>query len=254
MDDLSILGELDGTTAIIGSGGKSTLMAALARSLPGTRLMATTCRMLPYPGIPTLLDPDRDEIERALASERVLCVGTAAPQGKLASPWEPSLRPTVTDVDPRTGEGLLTGLPEDVDWLEDIADHLLVEADGSKHLPLKAHMAWEPVIPAAARRRICVVGASGFGRPIHEVVHRWKVMAQLTGCAGDIPASPEMVARTIALEGFVGGEEDWVLVNQADDERTMDLARALGRALGREGVAAQVAAGSLREGRLVALG
>ena len=49
---------------------------------------------------------------------------------------------------------------------------LLVEADGSRRLPLKAHAPHEPVIPKEAGCVLCVVGARGFDRPIRKAVHR----------------------------------------------------------------------------------
>ena len=53
-----------------------------------------------------------------------------------------------------------------------MADYIFAEADGSKHLPLKAHAAHEPVIPPEANQTILVLGASGFGKPIAAAAHR----------------------------------------------------------------------------------
>ena len=66
-----------------------------------------------------------------------------------------------------------------------------MEADGSRQLPLKAHDAHEPVIPAVSRQVICVVGASGFGKPIRESVHRPEQFCALTGAAASDPVTPE---------------------------------------------------------------
>ena len=46
-----------------------------------------------------------------------------------------------------------------------LADYVLVEADGAKRLPLKAHAEHEPVIPACAGRTVCMVGVDGLGAP-----------------------------------------------------------------------------------------
>ena len=40
-----------GITAIIGSGGKTTLLARLAEELPGTIVLATSTRILPSTGM-----------------------------------------------------------------------------------------------------------------------------------------------------------------------------------------------------------
>ena len=49
-------------------------------------------------------------------------------------------------LDPETGK--LSSPAEALDQLAQRFDYVLAEADGSKRLPLKAHAAWEPVIPS----------------------------------------------------------------------------------------------------------
>ena len=83
-----------------------------------------------------------------------------------------------------------------------LADYVLVEADGSRRLPLKAHAPHEPVIPPEAKRVLCVVGARGFGRPIQEAVHRPEVFCALTGTQPGDTASPENVMQALAAEGL----------------------------------------------------
>ena len=83
-----------------------------------------------------------------------------------------------------------------------LADYVLVEADGSRRLPLKAHAPHEPVIPPEAKRVLCVVGARGFGRPIREAVHRPEVFCALTGSKPGDTASPENVMQALAAEGL----------------------------------------------------
>ena len=172
------LGVPCGVTAVIGSGGKTTLLRTLSRELPGTVILTTTTHILPFEGVPLLTAPTEDEVRTALTRSRVLCLGTPAAEGKLTAP----------------------ALPFSV--LTRLADYVLVEADGSRRLPLKAHAPHEPVIPPEAKRVLCVVGARGFGRPIREAVHRPEVFCTLTGSKpGDI-ASPENVMQALAAEGL----------------------------------------------------
>ncbi len=72
---------------------------------------------------------------------------------------------------------------------------MLVEADGSRRLPLKAHAPHEPVIPKEAGCVLCVVGAHGFDRPIREAVHRPEQFCTLTG------ARPTSLLRLPLLPG-----------------------------------------------------
>lgn len=167
-----------GVTAVIGSGGKTTLLRTLSRELPGTVLLATTTHILPFEGVPLVTDGGEAAVRRALAESRVVCVGTPAAEGKLTAP----------------------ALPFSV--LTRLADYVLVEADGSRRLPLKAHAPHEPVIPPEAKRVLCVVGARGFGRPIREAVHRPEVFCALTGSKPGNTASPENVMQALAAEGL----------------------------------------------------
>ena len=66
-------------------------------------------------------------------------------------------------LDPQTGK--LSSPAEPLDQLAQRFDYVLAEADGSKRLPLKAHAAWEPVIPSGTANVVWLVGASGSASP-----------------------------------------------------------------------------------------
>ena len=58
---------------------------------------------------------------------------------------------------------------------------LLVEADGSRQLPLKAPAEHEPAIPEITNHVVVLAGLSGLGRPLNdENVHRSKIFSLLT--------------------------------------------------------------------------
>ncbi|MDO4429046.1 MAG: selenium cofactor biosynthesis protein YqeC [Atopobiaceae bacterium] len=196
------LGVRPGVTSVIGSGGKTSLLAALARELPGTVVLTTTTHIRHFDGILTLISPGMYGLRQALVESRVVCVGSRAEKnGKL--------------VTPELG----------IDALASLADHVLVEADGARHLPLKAHAPWEPVVPACSGRTILVLGASGLGHPVREKVHRPELFCELAGCTPDDPATPELVARAANAEALA----DVALVNQADvaPDAARDLAALL---------------------------
>ena len=210
------LGVRPGVTSVIGSGGKTSLLAALARELPGTVVLTTTTHILPFADVPLVTSADADDVRAALAESRVVCVGSQAEKdGKLVTP---SLG---------------------IDALTSLADYVLVEADGARRLPLKAHAPWEPVIPVCSNRTILVLGASGLGHPVREKVHRPEIFCELVGCAPDDPATPELVARAANAEA----PADVALVNQADV--AADAARELAALL-----AIPAFMGSLRTGTI----
>lgn len=219
MNILDFLQTAPSSTYVAGSGGKTSLIAHLARVLPGTCVLTTTTRVLPFEGIPLLGDADPNQVALALRSHRAVCVGAPADQGKLA---EPSCG---------------------VEALASAADYLLVEADGSKRLPLKAHERFEPAIPSRAQSRVLVVGASGFGRPIAQAVHRPHIFCSLTGSSLEDAATPELVARAVAAEALA----DVVLVNQVDphDRAALEASQRFAAALRKAGFRGRLGAGSV---------
>jgi probable selenium-dependent hydroxylase accessory protein YqeC len=163
-----LLGVAPGVTAVIGGGGKTTLLRTLGEELAhggAAVVLCATAKFYPFAGLPNLQDPSAPELAAALKKDRLVCAGREVPDtgGKLTAP----------------------GLP--MEALAALADYVLVEADGSARRPLKAHAPHEPVIPPEAGRTICVVGLAGLGRPIAEAAHRPERYAVL---AGGVPAGP----------------------------------------------------------------
>ena len=186
-----------GITAIIGSGGKSTLLKTLGLELMragGRVLLCTTTHMFPVAGVPW------DGSSRRLD----------------AAPWKPGAahipgctceacagmsRGSICQagvLDPQTGK--LSAPAEPLDQLAQRFDYVLAEADGSKRLPLKAHAPWEPVVPAGTANVIWLVGASGLGKPIIEAVHRPELFCGRCGCEPTDIATPERVAQVLNAE------------------------------------------------------
>lgn len=132
-----------------------------------------------------------------------------------------------------------------------LADRVLVEADGARRLPHKAHAAHEPVVPAESSQTIQVVGASGFGGRVGEVVHRPELMCAAVGCSASDECTPELYARFVATEHAAGVvRADDIVVNQADDQASIELAARFAAELRACGDETPVAAGSVREHRL----
>lgn len=215
MELWELLGIEPGITAVIGSGGKSTTLAVLSEELQkkGKVICCTTTHFFPLEGMPLLRDAEEGELRAALQEHSRVCLGDTGPQGKL-------------------GASKIS-----MAHLRELADYVLVEADGSRCLPIKAHRPYEPVIPEGTTQRILLVGASGFGRPIREAVHCPELFCERSGASPTDLVTPEAVARAMQAEAL----GDKVFVNQAEGPERMALARRLAEAVDRP-----VFAGSLQ--------
>ena len=212
-EDTAVGNSLAVSAAVAGEAGRANAADETAR--PARVIVATSTKMFVPDWCPVLLDASLDEVRAALAAEPVVCVGSIhEPTGKLAAP-----------------ELAFSELAK-------LADYVLVEADGAKMLPLKAHDAHEPVVPACASRVVCVVGIDGMGKPVSQVCHRAEIFARLAEVSPDAPVTPEAIAAVLNAEAL----HDVVLVNKvhtADDWRAAERIAALLRT--------PVVAGSLRE-------
>ena len=218
--NISALLEVEmGITALIGGGGKTTLMYTLAEELRrrGTVLVTTSTHIQRPEQYPTLLTADAAAVAAALATHGVVCVAGETAEGKLCAP------------------------ALSFELLAALADFVLVEADGSRRLPLKAHAPHEPVIPPNARRTVYVVGADGFGHPIRQVCHRPERYAALCGAAEDDIVTPMLEAAVLHAEGYDTG---WVYINKVETPSDWANAEALAALLPGKAVA-----GSLWERR-----
>ncbi len=205
-----------GVSALIGGGGKTTLLYTLAEELRGRgSVVLCTSTHIRVPERYPLVSGGAEELRAALAAHGAVCAGTGAENGKLTAP------------------------PLSFGELAALADYVLVEADGARGLPLKAHAAHEPVIPANAQRVVLVVGADGFGKPISEACHRPALYAERAGVSPDAPATPETEARVAAAEGF----GDRVFVNKVESAEAYAAAEELAKRL-----ACPVTVGSLYQG------
>lgn len=215
MDISALLAVEKGVTALIGGGGKTTLMYTLAEELRrrGTVIVTTSTHIQRPEQYPVLTAAD--DVAAALAEHGAVCVAGETAEGKLCAP----------------------ALSFEV--LAALADFLLVEADGSRRLPLKAHAPHEPVIPANTRRTVYVVGADGFGHPIRQVCHRPERYAALCGAAEDDIVTPMLEAAVLHAEGYADG---WVFINKVETVEDWRSAEALAALL-----PGKVLAGSLRE-------
>lgn len=251
-DILKSEGQNGGVTALIGSGGKTSLMMKLASELAGKgrTIVCTSTHIMRPENIPVAetLTELHELIGKGTSSDRA---GSLSEEGGMWYYRDPSggekhLSPVCLGTP--AAEGKLTTPVEKFEEIAGSAEYVIVEADGSKRLPLKCHAAHEPVIPDNAGLVILVIGLSGIGRKAGEAVHRPELFEKLTGLAASDTVTADAVSDAVLKElpVIMGNDRRrfCVFINQADTEADMDIARGL--AAGLKGICCY--AGSVRAG------
>ncbi len=169
-----------GVTAVIGSGGKTTLMYKLAEELSQNSkvIVCTTTQIFKPEHIITLISPSEEDVKKAFEYNSCICVGCENKKGKLTKP--------------------------DIGFsvLKTYADYIITEADGSRGLPLKAHAEYEPVIPKESVKTIVVLGIKGIGNAIKDACHRPQLYADILKTDVNAVVTPKMAAEVLTYEGF----------------------------------------------------
>ncbi len=165
--------------SLVGAGGKTSTLFWLANALyqRGRRVLITTTTRMQFPdrrfGTQCFVEPDFSaRLTRLEAVD-----GTPGVTALFS----------VFDAHSQKVAGCLPG---EVDALKAarVADVILVEADGAKHLALKAPAEHEPCIPASSDVVIALTGGEAILRPAQPAsIHRWPIFSRLTGIkAGEI--------------------------------------------------------------------
>lgn len=205
------LGVPKGVTSVVGGGGKTSLIDCLCDELKdeGTVLRLTTAHCWPPKGH-VLLSPTPQSLAEAFKHHAVVAVGERNAAGKLQRP-----------------EGELAPLFA-------LADYVLIEADGSRGLPLKASADHEPALCGLEDMVIAVAGMTGLEMPIEKAAHRPELYAALIGKGLEAIPTPQDVAEV--LQSPMGQRKNLhsafaVLLNQCDTPERVKLGRACGSAL-----------------------
>jgi molybdenum cofactor cytidylyltransferase len=209
--------------AFVGAGGKTAALFQLAHELDPQVILTTSTHLAVAEAARAdahfIIEGKRDlvKLKDGLAAGVTLATGQA------------------------TSDQRLTGLSEeDLRGLKEIADahnaHLLIEADGSRQLPLKAPAAHEPSIPAFVDTVVVVAGLSALGKPLSEQwVHRPEQFAALSGLnAGDLIEEQHIAAALShasgGLKNIPAGARKIALLNQV---QSPELEAVAGRIAGR---------------------
>ncbi len=209
--------------SLVGAGGKTTTLYGIASELRrhGKTVITTTTTNMQTPRYATTMPPlvyaaDEDDWLETVRV-RVRRYGSA------------------TVVGAREREDKLRGLePDKIALLRELADCVLLEADGARGRSLKAPASYEPVIPDVTTLTIVLVGIDALGLPLDEnIVHRLEEVRKITGAQTGTPITEELIAKTLVkgyLDKIPRRSGRTFFINKVDDSQ-LRPAESIGRAL-----------------------
>ena len=162
--------------SLVGGGGKTTVLFALGTQLFGTVVMTTTTKMGRdrTGGHEPFLAPSDETLLGVLADRRVALAWRAVSDHKALG-----VQPQVCDR-----------------WFG-LADHVVVEADGSRRMPFKAPLDYEPVVPSQTTTLVACVGTAALGEAIVEQCQRPERVAEIAGCSPEDRLTPQRLAAVL---------------------------------------------------------
>ena len=225
------LQETNELIAIVGGGGKTSLMFALSNTLPGrivttttTRIFAAQMKLAAATVFFTAENAEDAEFFRRV-SANLDAFGQCLVIGKVGERQEKAF-------------GVPLALPRQLLARPDV-DFVLVEADGSRMLPIKAPADHEPVIPPDTTLVVPVVGIDALERPLSEIAHRPEKVEQLLMVNGKLSMvngwlNPANVAQMLThplggLKGVPTGARVTPLLNKVETEEQLAAAREIAR-------------------------
>ena len=163
----------------MGAGGKTSRIKNLTREYvhQGKKVLVTTTTHMGLEPC-MVLSENLEDIRQQLEKQKVCICGSPVKEEKIAS------------------------LPKDIyKQACQLADVVLVEADGAKHMPVKFPAAHEPVIPKNVNEIQVVMGLHAIGYPFCEVSHRLELVKQCLDVS-DTDLVTETHLGKLYLEGY----------------------------------------------------
>jgi len=226
--------------ALVGGGGKTSLMIALGQSLvaAGQRVVLTTTTRIASHELalaPAACPAGDDEALAAALAAVGCCLVTR-------------------EVGPHKAAGVEPDMPQH--WLaRPDVDVVVVEADGAAQRPVKLPAAHEPALPVGVTLLVALVGIDALSGPLEQVAHRPERVAAWLGISPEERLTPALLARLAAgeeggLKGLPAGARAALFINKVEDEQQALLAGQVALAAFAGSPITRVVAGALqREGQ-----
>ncbi|MDD6213345.1 MAG: selenium cofactor biosynthesis protein YqeC [Clostridiales bacterium] len=208
--------------SLTGGGGKTTLIYWLAEyyAKQGYRTLISTTTHMQQPRKDVWVR-DWKDLEEHWKQEGIAVMGEACENGKIRQPEYTVLERGI-----------------------EMADVVLLEADGAKGLPCKVPSSREPVILPQSDLVIGVMGLSALGKTLEETCFRLEETMAFLGKEKDQRLTEEDAARILSSEKgtrkSVGNRAYYVVLNQCDDPERFRMGMGILRRLEDRGIAGGV--------------
>lgn len=164
---------------VVGAGGKTTYIKNRAKEFlkQGKKVFVTTTTHM-MKEADTIVSDDADIIRKELVEKDYVMAGRMC------------------------GEKIQSLSVETYEKVCEYADVVLVEADGSKHMPIKFPSEYEPIIPENTDEIVVVCGLYALGKPLKDVVHRLELVKECLDEKEDIIVNAGHI-QELVRKGYV---------------------------------------------------
>lgn len=208
--------------SFVGGGGKTSLIYRLGEELSklGKKVIVTTTTHMFMPEKNVVLTGKKEDIVNLLEIESLITVGIIDKEKNAGLKGIHEVKEeTVKKI-----SGLSSNIAEK---LIELADFVLVEADGSKRLPLKVPAKHEPVILNGSNLVIGVCGIDAIGKTIGETCHRSDLVANFFNVNINHIVTESDIARILLSDK--GQKKDVkcdykVIINKVDNKQLLETA------------------------------
>jgi probable selenium-dependent hydroxylase accessory protein YqeC len=214
--------------SFVGGGGKTSLIYELGNELSraGKKVIVTTTTRMFMPEKNTVLTGKREDIIRILHSENMITVGMVDYIGNVKVQANELKEKNTSDNMERDKKKIM-GLSEEMaETLIDLADYVLVEADGSRRLPLKMPADHEPVILKGSNMVVGVCGIDAIGKTIKETCHRSNLVCEFLETGEEHIINESDVAKILLSEKGQRKNVNYdykVIINKVDNEERFKI-------------------------------
>ncbi len=200
--------------SVVGGGGKSALLFALGRTLPGRTILTTTTRIF-------AAQTSRAEHSYAYASAECDAALHEGTDGLLV----------IGEIEGDKAKGVEREVPARLLAVANV-DCVVVEADGSRMLPAKAPAEHEPVLPEETTLLVAIAGIDALDGPIEKTCHRPDRVSALVGRRVSESLDAASLARLLnhaegGLKGLPEQARAVVLINKIETPEAWASARIL---------------------------